>query len=74
MKDLKILISTILIICSFFIWYFFAKEKYNKDVIVPKSYVNINILKTKINITKNSDNIVIMVNWQENMSWSVELK
>lgn len=74
MKDLKILISTILIICSFFIWYQFAKEKYNKKIEVPKKYVNLDIKKTKIDITKNSDDIIILVNWQESLSWSVELK
>lgn len=74
MKDLKIFISTILIICSFFIWYLFAKEKYNKKVEMTKKYVNLDILKTKINITKNSEDIIIMVNWKESLSWSIDLK
>ncbi len=74
MKDLKILVSTILIICSFFVWYLFGKEKYNKKVIEEKKYVNLDIKKTKIDITKNSDDIIIMVNWVETLSWSVDLK
>lgn len=74
MKDLKVLISTVLIICAFFVWYLFAKEKYNAKVISPKKYVNLDIKKTKIDITKNSDDIIILVNWQESLSWSIELK
>lgn len=74
MKDLKVFISTILIICSFFVWFLFGKEKCNKNTNEEKKYVNLEIKKTKIDITKNSDDIVILVNWNETLSWSIELK
>jgi hypothetical protein len=61
MKDIKIIISSILIIISFFIWYYFAETK-NKNKEISKNYVNLEILKTKIKISKDK-NTIITINW-----------
>jgi hypothetical protein len=30
-------------------------------------------LKTKLKITKNSDDIDIFINWEKNLTWSVDI-
>jgi hypothetical protein len=63
MKDLKILISTILIIVSFFLGYLFSERKYILDKQDSKQrQINIEIMKTKLKITKNSQDVEIYVN------------
>lgn len=66
MKDIKLLISSILIFISFFLWYIFADNK-NKLESNKKNnkinYVNIEVLKTKIKVTKNEET-QITVNWE----------
>jgi len=62
-KDIKILISSLLIFMSFFIWYHYSEI--NNDInknIKEQNYVNIEILKTKIKISKNQ-NTKITINW-----------
>lgn len=62
-KDIKILISSLLIFMSFFIWYHYSEI--NNDInknIQEQNYVNIEILKTKIKISKNQ-NTKITINW-----------
>lgn len=74
MKDQKILISIILIIISFFLWFLFSERKHsleNKET--KKRQVNIEIMKTKLKITKNSEDIEIFVNWERNLTWSVDI-
>lgn len=66
MKDIKILISSFLIIISFFVWYMYSEEKYNntdnKNIL---QYVNIDINKSKIKINNQNENVIILINWQE---------
>ncbi len=71
MKDIKILISSLLIVCNFFVWFLYAKEKYKCENKERIDYVNLEIKKTKINITKSNPNTIIMVNWKENQSSSI---
>ena len=64
MKDVKILISSILILISFFLGYLFSENKYNYKNLEKsknKNYVNLDILKTKIKITKD-ENTIITIN------------
>ncbi len=74
MKDLKILISTILIIVSFFLGYLFSERKYILDKQDSKQrQINIEIMKTKLKITKNSQDVEIYVNWEKNETWSIDI-
>jgi len=63
MKDVKILISSILIVISFFVGYFLEKNNLDKTDKDNKNYVNLEILKTKIKISKNP-NTIITLNWK----------
>lgn len=75
MKDLKILISIILVIISFFLWYLFSERKHYVDNTDNKSrQVNIEIMKTKLKITKNSDDVEVFVNGEKNQTWSIDIK
>ncbi len=69
MKDIKVLVSSILIILSFFVWYFYSEQRYKiKNIDNNKKenkYVNINVKKSKINIDNQNENIIIFVNWEE---------
>ena len=62
MKDVKIFISSVLIITSFFVWYFFSESQKAKKQKLEKNYVGIEILKTKIKISKD-ENTEITINW-----------
>ncbi len=74
MKDLKILISIILIIISFFIWYLFSERKHSLDKKDTKQrQVNIEIMKTKLKITKNSQDVEVYVNWEKNETWTIDI-
>ncbi|MFA5917282.1 MAG: hypothetical protein WC850_03570 [Candidatus Gracilibacteria bacterium] len=74
MKDFKIFISTILIIISFFLGYLFSERKHILDKKDTKQrQINIEILKTKLKITKNSDDIDIFINGEKNLTGSVDI-
>lgn len=75
MKDIKLLISTILIIISFFLWYYFASIKYETKInnLENKKYiVNIEKLKTKLNIS-HDDNVIIKIDWIENYENEIKI-
>lgn len=66
MKDIKILVSSLLILISFFIWYFFSEKQNELETgkyLKKQNYVNLEILKTKIKITKD-ENTKITINWE----------
>ena len=67
MKDLKLFVSSVLIIISFFIWILFWKQ-INQDKIIEikneAKYINIDIKKSKINIDNQNKNIFISINWK----------
>jgi len=67
-KQIKILISTILIILAFFIWILFEKTKNNWEIEKlqnKKEYINIEQLKTKLKINSSNPNIIIKLNGEE---------
>lgn len=75
MKDIKTFISIILIISSFFIWYLFAERKYKLEKIdETKKQVNVEIMKTKLKITKNDPSIEVFVNGEDYLTGSVEIE
>ncbi|NDK08408.1 hypothetical protein EOM39_04135 [Candidatus Gracilibacteria bacterium] len=74
MKDLKILISIILIIISFFLGFLFSERKHSLDKIDKKQrQVNIEIMKTKLKITKNSQDVEVYVNGVKNETGSIDI-
>ena len=76
MKDIKVLISSILILVSFFLWFIFSENKnqYKNNInLNNKNYVNLEILKTKIKITKDK-NTIITVNWEVEENNIIDLK
>lgn len=76
MLDIKLIISSILIFISFFIWYTFWNEKSIleiKELNDKLYYVNLEITKTKIDISK-PENVIIKINWEETNSWSLDIK
>lgn len=76
MKDLKLIISSILILSSFFVWYTLWNEKNIKklnELSEKVYYVNIEMSKTKIDISK-PNNVIIKINWEETNTWSIDIK
>jgi len=76
-REIKILLSSILIVLSFFVWYNFwiqkniiEIEKLNNQ----KYFVDLEIKKWIINISKNSNNVSINVNGETYNSWSLIIK
>ncbi len=67
MKDWKLLVSSVLIIVSFFVWILFWKQLDNNKIDEIKNenkYININIKKLKIDIENQNKNIFISINWK----------
>jgi len=76
MKDIKILVSSLLILISFFVWYYFSenKNKLKENTKLEKqNYVNLEILKTKIKITKDKETKVT-INWELTEDNIIDLK
>ena len=76
MKDIKIFISSILILISFFLGYILSENKNNyekSEESKKKNYVNLDILKTKIKITKD-ENTTITINGKIIEDDIIELK
>lgn len=75
MKDIKLLVSSILILLAFFVWYTLWDQKKSmelEDLKNKKYIINLETTKTKIDIIK-PDNIIIKVNWNETSSWTIDL-
>lgn len=75
MKDIKLLISSVLIFISFFVWYIFWNEKNILEIEKYKDkkyYLNLDINNTKIKVNKD-ENIILKVNWLETNSWTINL-
>jgi len=67
-KQIKLIISTILIILSFFTWILFEKTKNNWELEKlnnKKYYINLEQLKTKLKINNPNPNIIIKLNGEE---------
>ncbi len=68
MKYLPLILSSLLIILSFFLWIFFKKTKNNEELEIlqnKKYYINIEQLKTKLKINNDNKNIIIRVNGEK---------
>lgn len=67
-QNIKLLISTILIILAFFTWILFEKTKNNWEIEKlqnKKYYINLEQLKTKLKIDNSNPNIIIKINGEE---------
>lgn len=60
-KNIKMIISSLFILISFFLWYYLSETKKDLSTIKKQNYVNIEILKTKIKISKD-ENTKITIN------------
>ncbi len=68
MKDLKLAISSFLIILSFFLWYLFCRESYKiklKKLQDKIYYINIETKDNKLNIINNNKNIKVLIDSKE---------
>jgi hypothetical protein len=75
-EAIKVLISSLLIFISFFIWYIFWNEKNIfkiKTLEEKKHYIKVEKLKTKINLYPWR-NVIIINNWIEYSSWNLILE
>lgn len=61
-KDIKILISSLFIFISFFLWYILSEIKNKNNDKESYNYVNIEILKTKIKISKD-EKTRVTIDW-----------
>lgn len=76
-REIKILLSSILIVLSFFVWYNFWIEKNKLEMEKlnnQKYFVDLEINKWLINISKDSNNIFVNVNGEVYNSWSLIIK
>jgi len=74
-EAIKILISTLLIFISFFVWYLFWDQKNKAQIKIlkeKKHYIKIEKLKTKLNLYPWK-NVIIINNWKEHSSWNLIL-
>ena len=76
-REIKILFSSILIIMSFFVWYNLWTEKNRVEIEKlnnQKYFVDIELKKWLMNISKDSSNVYVNINWETYNSWSIILK
>lgn len=72
-KKISIIISSILIICAYFVWYYQNQSEYNNKIIKQynsKYLINIKKTKNKMEIENYNKNIEIFVNWEKILSWT----
>lgn len=65
MRDIRVLISSFLILVSFFIGYFIASLQHGKkyeDEVERNKYIEITSSKTKVSFTTKEKNTIFMVN------------
>ena len=77
MKDVKILISSLLIICSFFLWYLFAQTQQSQNTgnnNQDKTYINIESKGKKIQIDTDNPDVILLLNGQETSSGSIVIE
>lgn len=77
MKDIKILVSSLLIICSFFLWYTFARTQSilnSPENTEDKIYINVESKGKKIQIDSDNPDIILLLNGQETNSGSIVIE
>ena len=77
MNDIKLLISSLLIICSFFLGYGFAvtQESLHSEKEEQKNtYVNVESKWKKIVIDSDNPDVILLLNGQETSSWSIVIE
>lgn len=74
MKDIKLLISSLLIFCSFFAWYLFADQKSQPTETKEKIYVNVIVKSKTITLDSDSEDVVLLLNGQETSSGTIILE
>lgn len=77
MKDIKILISSLLIICSFFLWYIFAQTQESLSTSKnsqEKTYINVVSKGKKILLDSDNPDVILLLNGQETASGSIVIE
>lgn len=73
---MKLLISSVCIVASFFLWFYFSERKNEvllQEITAKESFINIKINKNKLSIEKNTENIFVLING-EKLTWDIELE
>jgi hypothetical protein len=76
MNNIKLLISSLLIVCSFYTGYLFAltKENYKlKELQNEQYFVNLELKSKSLNITSSSEKVKILVNGETYSSGNISL-
>ena len=71
-KFLFFSLNIFLIICAFFVWYFFNKNEYTDNlnsILNQKTIIDLKKTANKIEITNPSKNIELRLNWKV-LDWS----
>lgn len=72
-KKYLLIISSILIICSYSIWYYQEKNEHINEkntILSTKHQINLKKTKEKLEIENSNSNIDIYLNWEEISSWT----
>lgn len=67
------LISSLLIVSAFFLWYYYEKNEHidDKNTILNTKYqVNLKKTKEKLEISNPNKNIDLYINWEQISSWT----
>jgi hypothetical protein len=76
MNNIKLLISSLLIVCSFYAGYLFATTKENTELTnlkKEKYFVNLELKSKSLSITSSSEKVQIFVNGETFSSGSISL-
>ncbi len=76
-NNIKIFISSILIVLAFFLWYLFSENKTKSKIEQlenKESYVSIERKGKNVNITNINENIILLLDWKEVESGEITLE
>lgn len=77
MKDIKLLISSILIIVAFFVGLMYERQNQSESIeeaLSEKHFVEIKKKSSKLDITVNDENTFIIFDWEKVQSGSISFE
>lgn len=66
-------ISTILIVCAYFAWYYCEKNEHvndNNEIINRKYQIELKKTKDKLEINNSNENVEVLLNGEQISSWT----